>query len=62
MLSILGEYACVLLDPGATHSFISTMFTTGIDKNLELLPSELLIATPIGKTLVANNVYRNCVV
>lgn len=61
-LTIFNKNAHVLFDPGATHSFVSYMLIVGVDKNLELLPGELVIATPVGEPVVAHNVYRNCII
>ena len=50
----------VLVDPGATHSFIDPHFMKGIDVQCEFLPFDLKVMTPTGnKCLFANNVFRN---
>ncbi|XP_050941530.1 uncharacterized protein LOC127149710 [Cucumis melo] len=59
-LSIFNKSAHVLMDPGATHSFVSIMFTVGIDKELESLTEELLISTPVGDSFIVNSVYQKC--
>ncbi|KAL0556418.1 hypothetical protein IC582_004932 [Cucumis melo] len=50
----------VLLDPGATHSFISILFLTKLNRMLEPLPEGLAIYTPIGEVLLVNKVLRSC--
>ncbi|XP_038880402.1 uncharacterized protein LOC120072053 [Benincasa hispida] len=42
------QFAYVLFDPGATHSFISSMFASSIDRLSEPMSEELYISTPIG--------------
>ena len=54
--------AHVLLDLGATHSFVASMFSVNIGGKLEPLFEELFIYTPVGDLLVTSNVYKNCVV
>ncbi|XP_038896658.1 uncharacterized protein LOC120084921 [Benincasa hispida] len=49
----------VLLDPGAAHSFISSMFALHIDRMLESMPDELFISTIVGDVLVVREYYRN---
>ncbi|KAL2497723.1 DNA/RNA polymerase superfamily protein [Abeliophyllum distichum] len=62
MLSIFGRNAHCLIDLGATHSFISYALAIYADCILEPLDSELVVATPVGDSLLANSVYKNCVV
>nr|XP_027088588.1 uncharacterized protein LOC113709944 [Coffea arabica] len=51
----------ILIDPSATHSFVSPTFMLGIDVKVERLPYDLEVRTPTGnQTLLANEVYRNC--
>ena len=50
------------MDLGATHSFVSIMFTIGVNKELESLTEELLISTPVRDSFIVNSVYRNCIV
>ncbi|KAA0045650.1 DNA/RNA polymerases superfamily protein [Cucumis melo var. makuwa] len=52
--------ADVLFDPGATHSFVSSIFFTKLNKMLEPLSEELAIYTPVGDVLFVTEVLRNC--
>ncbi|XP_071920676.1 uncharacterized protein [Coffea arabica] len=60
-LSIFRRTAWVLIDPGATHSFVSPAFMTYIDSKAEKLPYDLEIKTPItNKSILANMMYKGC--
>ncbi|XP_038904465.1 uncharacterized protein LOC120090833 [Benincasa hispida] len=50
----------LIRDPGATHSFISSMFASYIDRMIESMPEDLFISTPVGDVLVVHEYYRNC--
>ncbi|TYK01102.1 reverse transcriptase [Cucumis melo var. makuwa] len=50
----------VLFDPSATHSFVSSIFLTKLNRMLEPLSEELAIYTPVGGVLFVNEVLRNC--
>ena len=50
----------VLFDPGAKHSFVSSIFLTKLNKMLEPLSEGLAIYTPVGDVLLVNEVLRNC--
>ncbi|KAA0035808.1 DNA/RNA polymerases superfamily protein [Cucumis melo var. makuwa] len=52
--------ADVLFDPGATHSFVSSIFLTKLNRMLEPLSEGLVIYTPVGDVLLVNEVLRNC--
>ncbi|WCJ39071.1 Transposon Tf2-6 polyprotein [Euphorbia peplus] len=59
-LSILGRDAYILIDPGATHSFMSHTFSMHIDKQLESLDVGLVVSTPVGNSVLCEHVYRDC--
>ncbi|XP_071924874.1 uncharacterized protein [Coffea arabica] len=60
-LSLFRRTANVLIDPGATHSFVNPAFMAHIDVKAEKLPYDLEIKTPItNKSLLANMVYKRC--
>lgn len=59
-LSIYHIAAYVLLDPRATHSFISNTFAMHIDRKLELLTDEMLVHTPVGNVVIIDHVYQEC--
>ncbi|KAL0549969.1 hypothetical protein IC582_014464 [Cucumis melo] len=52
--------ADVLFYPGATHSFVSSIFLTKLNRMLEPLSKGLAIYTPVGDVLLVNEVLRNC--
>ncbi|KAA0067851.1 Transposon Ty3-G Gag-Pol polyprotein [Cucumis melo var. makuwa] len=52
--------ADVLFDPGATHSFVSSIFLTKLNRMLEPLFEGLAIYIPVGDVLLVNEVLRNC--
>ncbi|XP_027082195.2 uncharacterized protein [Coffea arabica] len=60
-LSIFRRTARVLIDPSATHSFVSPAFMAHIDIKAEKLPYDLEIKTPItNKSILANMMYKDC--
>ena len=60
-LSIFRRTASVLIDPGATHSFVNLAFMAHIDVKAEKLPYDLEIKTPItNKSIIANMMYKGC--
>ena len=59
--NVLEHLGRVLIDLGATHSFVDPNFMKGIDVKGDFLPFDLKIKTPTGKQyLIANKIYRNC--
>ncbi|XP_071928130.1 uncharacterized protein [Coffea arabica] len=60
-LPIFHRLAKVLIDPGATHSFVNPSFMSGIDVQPVRLPYDLEVRTPMGNKKVTTNLtYRNC--
>ncbi|KAL0536964.1 hypothetical protein IC582_025927 [Cucumis melo] len=60
MILICSAPAVALFDPGATHSFVSSIFLTKLNRMLEPLSEGLAIYTPVGDVLLVNEVLRNC--
>ncbi|TYK14640.1 putative DNA/RNA polymerases superfamily protein [Cucumis melo var. makuwa] len=60
MILICSVPAVALFDPGATHSFVSRIFLTKLNRMLEPLSEGLAIYTPVGDVLLVNEVLRNC--
>ena len=54
--------ACVLIDHGATHSFITPTFASRIHKYIKPLDYDLHVSTPLGELLEVNSVCRDCMV
>ncbi|XP_071924809.1 uncharacterized protein [Coffea arabica] len=60
-LPIFHRLAKVLIDPGATHSFVNPSFMSGIDVRRVRLPFDLEVRTPMGnKKIIASLAYKNC--
>lgn len=51
-LSICHLITYVLIDPGATHSFISSIFVVHVNRRLEPLIDALLVHTPVGSAVI----------
>ncbi|XP_057506535.1 uncharacterized protein LOC130789736 [Actinidia eriantha] len=60
-LLVNNEKAYVLIDPGTTHSFVSTIFCMHLDKSCSSLSQPLLVSTPVGDVVVVEEVYKECV-
>nr|XP_027075952.1 uncharacterized protein LOC113699803 [Coffea arabica] len=60
-LPIFHRLAKMLIDPGATHSFVKPTFMSGIDVKPVRLPYDLEVGTPMGnKKIITSLVYKNC--
>lgn len=59
-ISIASQPAYALFDPSVTHSFTSVDFAKKLDVLSEFLKYELCIDTPTGDFLIANRVFKNC--
>ncbi|XP_071939216.1 uncharacterized protein [Coffea arabica] len=58
---IFHRLAKVLIDPGATHSFVNPAFMCGIDVKPVRLPYDLEVRTPTGnKSMLTSLVYKEC--
>ena len=60
MIFISGYIAHALFDPGATHSFISSVFAYNLNQASEPPGFQLIISTPIGIKIIASTKYVNC--
>ena len=52
--------ARVLLDPGATHSFISPVFACKIDWQPTRMIKPLAVTTPLSDEIKTNNMFPSC--
>ena len=52
--------AYALVDPGSTHSFISSAFALHLHDNHTLLGYNLNVSTPLGDLVIVDRVYRDC--
>ncbi|XP_071933807.1 uncharacterized protein [Coffea arabica] len=60
-LPIFHRLARVLIDPGATHSFVNPTFMSGIDVKPVRLPFDLEVRTSMGnKSIITSLAYKNC--
>ena len=59
-LVIFGMDACVLIDPGSTHSYISAIFAARVGEAPSDLDQELVVSTLVGRSIVCSQVYRDC--
>lgn len=60
VLSIFDRNARILIDPGSTHCFMSFPFALYANQKSEPLGSCLIVNTPVGDSLLVNNIYRDC--
>ncbi|XP_071912309.1 uncharacterized protein [Coffea arabica] len=60
-LPIFHRLARVLIDPGATHSFVNPIFMSGIDVQPVKLPFDLEVRLPMGnRSIITSLAYKNC--
>ncbi|XP_071923135.1 uncharacterized protein [Coffea arabica] len=60
-LPIFHRLARVLIDPGATHSFVNPIFMCGIDVQPVKLPFDLEVRTPMdNRSIITSLAYKNC--
>ncbi|XP_071940794.1 uncharacterized protein [Coffea arabica] len=60
-LPIFHRLVRVLIDPGATYSFVNPNFMFGIDVQPVRLPFDLEVRTPMGnKSIITSLAYKNC--
>ena len=60
-IPVFYRLAKILIESGATHSFVNLNFNCAIDVKAERLPYDLEVKTPASdQYLLANEVYRNC--
>ena len=50
-VTVLGHPVRVLMDSGATHNFVSESFAYTLSQSLQLLESDMVVATPRGDEL-----------
>ncbi|RVW67712.1 Retrovirus-related Pol polyprotein from transposon 17.6 [Vitis vinifera] len=55
-------FARVLIDPGSTHSFVSVSFAGLLGLPVVSMDFDLIVATPVGDSVVASRMLRNCIV
>lgn len=60
ILSVCSFDAHALIDPGSTHSYVSSYFALRFARQPEMLNHPFLVATPVGDSLLVEYVYRDC--
>ena len=50
----------VLIDPGATHSFISAKFITQVNIEIQPIDYSMVVSLPTRDSLIADRVYMGC--
>ena len=60
MLKVFSIDVYVLLDPGATLSFVTPLIEIKFDILPDILHEPFIVSTPVGESDVAKNVYGNC--
>src|SRR4051812_42362161 len=59
-ISVYTSYARVLIDTGASHSFISYAFSKTVGLRLDRLREPLEVSTPVSGMAVLNEICRGC--
>ena len=59
-LTIFCESAYALIDPGATHSFIASSFTSCIPWEKSMMNQGLVVDMPVRESMVYRHVYWGC--
>ena len=60
-IQVFDRDAYVLIDPGATHSFISAKFIAQVNIEIQLIDcSSMVVSLPTGDSLIADRVYMGC--
>ena len=60
ILPVSNADARILIDPGATHSFVANSFFTHLGREFKRLDIPMVVSTPIGETLRIEVVYSDC--
>ena len=61
-LSIFSHIVYVLIDPGCTLSYVTPLIAEKFKRTPELLVKPFEVSTPIGDSIIARMVYRNCII
>ncbi|XP_070039753.1 uncharacterized protein [Nicotiana tomentosiformis] len=62
ILTIHSHAIYALMVPSSTFSYITPFIAGKLDMRSELLPQPVEVSTPVGDSIVANHVYRDCTV
>ena len=59
-IQVFDRDAYALIDPGATHSFISMKFITQVNLEIQPIDCSMVVSLPTGDSLIADRVYMGC--
>ena len=59
-IQVFESDAYVLIDSGATHSFIFTKFIAQVNIEIQPIDCSMVVSLPTGDSLIADRVYRGC--
>ena len=59
IISVFGRDAHILIDPGATHSFISMGFISKVNVGSRPIDCSIVVYLPTGDSRIAESVYLN---
>ena len=62
MVLLLVRMVCALIDPGATHSFISYQLANSLGLPYEDMNNTLCVRTPLGENVIVKRECTNCVI
>ena len=59
-IQVFDRDAYVLIDPGATHSFIYVKFIAQVNIEIQPIDCSMVVSLPTGDSLIADRVYMSC--
>ena len=59
-IQVFESDAYVLIDPGATHSFVSAKFIAQVNIEIQPIDCSMVVSLPTGDSLIADRVYMGC--
>ena len=59
MISVFDHDAHILIDPGATHSFISMRFISKVNVESQPIDCNIVVSLPTGDSRIVESVYHN---
>ena len=59
-IQVFDSGAYVLIDPGATHSFISAKFIAQVNIEIHPIDCSMVVSIPTEDSLIADRVYMGC--
>ena len=59
-IQVFESDAYVLIDPGATHSFISAKFIAQVNIEIQPIDCSMVVSLPTGDSLISDRVYMGC--